>query len=72
LSEVASEFVERAEILLPDRQSAEFGMTARRNNPAAITTIPLEFVDGTRAVSSAPRCRPNPGSRKRGRHSRLR
>src|SRR6202521_4499764 len=43
----ASEFVERAEILLPDRQSAELGMAGRRNNPAAVTTIPLEFVDDT-------------------------
>jgi fermentation-respiration switch protein FrsA (DUF1100 family) len=33
--------------LLPDRQSAELGMAARRNNPAAVTTIPLEFVDDT-------------------------
>jgi dipeptidyl aminopeptidase/acylaminoacyl peptidase len=45
--EGASEFVERAEVLLPDRQSAELGMVARRNNPAAVTTIPLEFVDDT-------------------------
>jgi len=45
--EGASEFVERAEILLPDRQSAELGMAARRNNPAAVTAIPLEFVDDT-------------------------
>ena len=45
--EGASQFVERAEILLPDRQSAELGTAARRNNPAAVTTIPLEFVDDT-------------------------
>jgi uncharacterized protein len=45
--EGASEFVERSEILLPDRQSAELGMVARRDNPAAVTTIPLEFVDDT-------------------------
>jgi fermentation-respiration switch protein FrsA (DUF1100 family) len=45
--EGASEFVERAEILLPDRQSAELGMAARRNNPAAVSTIPLEFIDDT-------------------------
>jgi hypothetical protein len=45
--EGTSEFVERAEILLPDRQSAELGMIARRNNPAAVTTIPLEFIDDT-------------------------
>jgi fermentation-respiration switch protein FrsA (DUF1100 family) len=45
--EGSSEFVERAEILLPDRQSAELGMAARRNNPAAVSTIPLEFIDDT-------------------------
>jgi uncharacterized protein len=45
--EGASEFVERSEILLPDRQSAELGMAARRNNPAAVTKVPLEFVDDT-------------------------
>src|SRR5215468_3072615 len=45
--EGSSEFVERGEILLPDRQSAELGTAARRNNPAAVTTIPLEFVDDT-------------------------
>lgn len=45
--EGSSEFVERGEILLPDRQSAELGMAARRNNPAAVTAIPLEFIDDT-------------------------
>jgi dipeptidyl aminopeptidase/acylaminoacyl peptidase len=45
--EGASEFVERADILLPDRQSAELGMAARRDNPAAVSTIPLEYVDDT-------------------------
>src|SRR5215468_1727444 len=35
--EGSSEFVECGEILLPDRQSAELGMAARRNNPAAVT-----------------------------------
>jgi hypothetical protein len=49
----ASEFVERAEILLPDRQSAELGMAARRDNPAAVTTIPLEFVDDTVSFNPA-------------------
>jgi hypothetical protein len=44
--EDASEFVERS-VPLPDRQSAELGMAARRNNPAAVTKIPLEFVDDT-------------------------
>jgi uncharacterized protein len=42
-----SELVDRNEILLPDRQSAELGAAARRNNPAAVTQIPLEFVDDT-------------------------
>jgi uncharacterized protein len=43
----ASELVDRNEILLPDRQSAELGSAARRNNPAAVTRLPLEFVDDT-------------------------
>jgi uncharacterized protein len=43
----ASDFVDRNEILLPDRQSAELGAAARRNNPAAVTELPLEFVDDT-------------------------
>jgi dipeptidyl aminopeptidase/acylaminoacyl peptidase len=42
-----SEFVERSEILLPDRQSAELAAAARRLNPAAINTIPLEYIDDT-------------------------
>ena len=42
-----SEFVRREEILLPDRQSAELAAAARRNNPAAVSTIPLEYVDET-------------------------
>jgi dipeptidyl aminopeptidase/acylaminoacyl peptidase len=41
-----SEFVKREEILLPDRQSAELA-AARRNNPAAVGAIPLEYVDET-------------------------
>ncbi len=43
----ASALAERAEILLPDRQSAELGAAARRDNPAAVTEPPLEFVDDT-------------------------
>ena len=43
----ASEFVERSEVLLPDRQSAELAAAARRGNPAAVNTIPLEYVDDT-------------------------
>jgi hypothetical protein len=42
-----SDFVGREEILLPDRQSAELAAAARRNNPAAVSTIPLEYVDET-------------------------
>lgn len=42
-----SEFVERSEILLPDRQSAELAAAARRDNPAAVNTIPLEYIDDT-------------------------
>jgi fermentation-respiration switch protein FrsA (DUF1100 family) len=42
-----SEFVERSEILLPDRQSVALAAAARRDNPWAINTIPLEYVDDT-------------------------
>jgi uncharacterized protein len=42
-----SQFVSREEILLPDRQSAELALAARRNNPAAVSAIPLEYVDET-------------------------
>ena len=42
-----SEYVDRSEILLPDRQSAELAAAARRLNPAAVGTIPLEYVDDT-------------------------
>ncbi len=42
-----SEMVERSEILLPDRQSAKLAEEARRHNPAAVSTIPMEYVDDT-------------------------
>jgi dipeptidyl aminopeptidase/acylaminoacyl peptidase len=42
-----SAFVERTEILIPDRQSAELAAAARRGNPGAVSQIPLEFVDDT-------------------------
>jgi uncharacterized protein len=42
-----SELVNREEILLPDRQSAELAAAARRNHPAAVSRIPLEYVDDT-------------------------
>lgn len=37
----------RSEILLPDRQSAELAAAARKDNPNAIDTLPLEFIDDT-------------------------
>ena len=42
-----SEMVERADILLPDRQSADLAAAARKLNPAAVSTIPVEYVDDT-------------------------
>src|SRR3954447_14008510 len=42
-----SELVERNEILLPDRQSAELAAAARRLVPGALSRIPLEYVDDT-------------------------
>jgi dipeptidyl aminopeptidase/acylaminoacyl peptidase len=42
-----SQFAERSEILLPDRQSAELAAAARRGNPGAVSAIPLEFIDDT-------------------------
>ncbi len=45
--EGTSALVKREEILLPDRQSAELAAVARRSNPAAVGTIPLEYVDET-------------------------
>lgn len=43
----ASEFADRNDILLPDRQSAELAAAARRGNPGAVGEIPLEFIDDT-------------------------
>jgi uncharacterized protein len=42
-----SSFVDRGEVLLPDRQSAELAAAARRGNPGAVSEIPLEFIDDT-------------------------
>jgi fermentation-respiration switch protein FrsA (DUF1100 family) len=42
-----SALADRNEVLLPDRQSAELGAAARRDNPVAVTQLPLEFVDDT-------------------------
>ena len=42
-----SALADRSEILLADRQSAELAAAARRNNPNAINTLPLEYIDET-------------------------
>ena len=42
-----SEFVERTDILIPDRQSAELAAAARAKVSGAISQIPMEFVDDT-------------------------
>ena len=44
-----SELVDRSEILLPDRQSAELAAEARKRvaAAAAVTTLPMEYVDDT-------------------------
>ena len=42
-----SELVDRSDVLLPDRQSAELAAAARRNVPSALDTLPLEYVDET-------------------------
>jgi dienelactone hydrolase len=42
-----SEIVNRDEVLLPDRESAQLSAAARRNVAAAASEIPLEFVDDT-------------------------
>ncbi len=42
-----SQYVERSQILAADRRSAELAAAARRNNPAAVNTIPMEYVDDT-------------------------
>ena len=42
-----SGMADRSQILLPDRQSAELAAAARKNNPAAINDLPLDFIDDT-------------------------
>jgi dipeptidyl aminopeptidase/acylaminoacyl peptidase len=42
-----SQMVEREQVLLPDRQSAELAAKARANNPSAVGTVPLEYIDET-------------------------
>jgi dipeptidyl aminopeptidase/acylaminoacyl peptidase len=42
-----SALAERSDILQADRQSAELAAAARRANPAAINTLPLEYIDET-------------------------
>ena len=43
----ASELVPRAEVLLPDRQSAALAAAARAGVSGAVDQVPLEFVDDT-------------------------
>ncbi len=42
-----SERADRSEILLPDRQSADLAAAARKDNPNAINTLPLDYIDET-------------------------
>jgi len=42
-----SQFVDRNEVLLPDRESAQLSAAARRNVAAAVSEVPLEFIDDT-------------------------
>jgi uncharacterized protein len=42
-----SEFVDRNEVLLPDRQSLALATAARKGNPGAVGEIPLEYIDDT-------------------------
>ena len=42
-----SKFADRNDVLLPDRQSADLAAAARRDNPAAVGEIPLEYIDDT-------------------------
>ena len=42
-----SQLVAREQVLLPDRQSADLAARARANNPSAVGTIPLEYIDET-------------------------
>jgi uncharacterized protein len=42
-----SALADRAQILLPDRQSAELAAVARRANPAAVNQLPLDYIDDT-------------------------
>ncbi|MEQ9640322.1 MAG: alpha/beta fold hydrolase [Alphaproteobacteria bacterium] len=42
-----SELVPREEVLLPDRQSAELAAAARKDNPNALSVLPLEYIDET-------------------------
>ena len=42
-----STYVDRSTVLLPDRQSLELATAARRDNPAAVSTLPFDYVDET-------------------------
>ena len=42
-----SEFVERNEILIPDRLSARIAAETRKNNPLVVSKVPREYIDDT-------------------------
>ena len=42
-----SELADRGQILLADRQSSELAAAARKTNPNAINTLPLDYIDET-------------------------
>ena len=42
-----SEFVDRGSVLLADRHSAELAAAQRKDNPSAVSEVPLEYVDDT-------------------------
>ena len=47
-----SEFAERSELIMTDRASTELAGAQRRNNPAAVNTIPWEYIDDTLAFNA--------------------
>ena len=47
-----STYVDRSAVLLPDRQSLELATAARRDNPAAVSTLPFDYVDETLVFNS--------------------
>ena len=47
-----STYVDRSAVLLPDRQSLELATAARHDNPAAVSTLPFDYVDDTLVFNS--------------------